>query len=93
MWDRDKAFAFSHGPAIPHTGLAICCLCAFAYAIPLAWKALPFLSMSHPVRELNVTSSGKFSLIHPGSYLLRSLYVNVVETLNALMISLLVFPS
>lgn len=56
-------------------------------------KLFPPCPCTHPVRELNVTSSGKFSLIHPGSYLLHTLYLNVVEMFNALMISLLGFPS
>ena len=49
---------------------AISCLCAFAYAVPSAWKAGPFFSKSHPLRRLNVTSSVKLSLNYPGSYLL-----------------------
>lgn len=93
MRDRDKSFVFSHGPAIPHTGPAISCLCAFAYAIPPAWKALSFFSMSHPLRGINVTSSGKLAFIHPVVICSVLCILNVVETLNALMISLLLYPS
>lgn len=61
-------------PVTPHTSPSVSCLCAFAYAVPSAWKALPFFSMPHPLRGLNATSSVKLSLIHPGSYGLRPLY-------------------
>ena len=53
---------------------AISCLHAFAYAVPCVWNALPFFPMPHPLSRLNVTSSVKLSLIHPGSCLFYPLY-------------------
>lgn len=79
--------------------LAISCLCAFAHAVPSAWKALFFFSVPHPLRGLNVTSSEKLSLIHPGRQLLHPLYFICTTDLqlesgtSTLMICLLLSPS